>query len=97
MHGKREVYMAKGACVAKGGHSEGGHAWQGQGVCGGGMHGGVCVGNGWACMVRGWGRHAWQERRPLERTVRIPLECILVMNTSTQGVKPLKHDFQILT
>ena len=25
-----------------------------------------------------WGGHAWQERRPLQRTVRILLECILV-------------------
>ena len=38
----------------------------GKGVCmAGGMHGG----RGWVC--------AWQERRPLQRTVRILLECFL--------------------
>ena len=41
---------------------KGGHTWQG------GMHGG---GHAW------WGR-AWQERQPLQRTVHILLECILV-------------------
>ena len=55
---------------------KGGHAWTGQlhgrgacvvGVC---MAGGVCFGGG--C-------HAWQERWPLQRTVRILLECILVV------------------
>ena len=30
------------------------------------------------CVVKGGGRHAWQERQPLQRTVRILLECILV-------------------
>ena len=39
---------------------------------GGGVHG-----KGGA-SVRGKGRHAWQERRPLQRTIRILLECILV-------------------
>ena len=48
-------------------HGEGGHTWQKVGVCGkGGVHGtGVCVAK--AGM-----------RRPLQRTVRILLECILV-------------------
>ena len=32
---------------------------------------------GGACMARGGG-HAWQERRPLQWTVCILLECILV-------------------
>ena len=41
-----------------------GRAWQG-GMCGrGDMHDGGC---------------AWQERWPLKRAGRIPLECILVM------------------
>ena len=49
-----------------------------KGVCvvkGGGMHG-----EGGACMVKGsfMAGGAWQERRPLQRTVRILLECILV-------------------
>ena len=44
----------------------GGHVWQG--VCmAGGMHGRGVVGG-----------HAWQERRPLQQTVSILLECILV-------------------
>ena len=42
----------------------GGHAWQGACMAGG-MH--------------GWG-HAWQERQPPQRTVRILLECILVIH-----------------
>ena len=64
MHG-----MAKGgACMAKGGHvCQRGHAWQG-GILAGGMHGGGVHGRG----------STWQERRPLQRTVRILLECILV-------------------
>ena len=41
----------------------------GGGMCGGGMHG---RGN-----MHGRG-HAWQERWPLQRAVRILLECILV-------------------
>ena len=56
-----------GACIA--------------GVCGRGacMSRGMC-GRG-ACMAGGMhGRgHAWQEGRPLQRTVRILLECILVL------------------
>ena len=64
MHGKVGAYVVKGACVAKGGvHGEGGHTWQ-RGAC---MAGG-CT----------WWGSAWQERRPLQRTVRILLECILV-------------------
>ena len=80
--------------VHRGGHmcGRGGHAWQGavhgRGVmhCGAGVHGwgacmagGVCGGGG-ACMAGGLcGRgHAWQERRPLQWTVRILLECFLV-------------------
>ena len=56
----------------------------------GGMYG-VCVcvcvcgrGRAWQAVgsmhgVGGGGWHAWQERRPLQRTVRILLECILVV------------------
>ena len=45
----------------------GGHAWQG--------------GHAWGVRDRGMcgGGRAWQERRPLQRTVRILLECILVV------------------
>ena len=53
----------RGTCMA------GGHAWQGACVAGRACVAGGCV---------GW-RGAWQERRPLQRTVRIPLECILVL------------------
>ena len=50
---------------------KGGHAWQG------GIHGkGACVVGGMhkqgACVAGG---HAWQERRPLQRMVRILLKC----------------------
>ena len=60
------------------------HAWQGVciagSVClvGGGMHGRVvCIARG-ACVAVG-GRAAWQERRPLQRVVRILRVCILVI------------------
>ena len=62
-----------------------------EGVHGGGVMGGICRG---MCVVGGMrggevqgvcgrgacvaGGHAWQERRPLQRVVRILLECILV-------------------
>ena len=43
------------------------------------MDGGTCVA-GEACMVGVCGRgHAWQERQPLQRTVCILFECILVL------------------
>ena len=55
------------------------------GMCGRvGMWQGVCMAGGMCgrrvCMEGGMhGRgHAWQERRPLQRTVRILLKCILV-------------------
>ena len=43
--------------------------------------GGACMAGGYACwgVMHGEG-HVWQERRLLQRTVRIPLECILVSN-----------------
>ena len=70
-----------GACMAVGHAWQGGHAWpggmRGRRVCmaGGGVHGrgaylvGVCMAGG----------HVWQEKRQLQRAVRILLECILVL------------------
>ena len=67
-----EACMATGYVWQRGVHSRG-HVWWGyawQGAC---TAGGMCgEGHAWQ-----WG-HAWQERRPLQRTVRILLECILV-------------------
>ena len=67
-----------------GGHMCGrGCVWQGACMAGGGcMHGGVCgqgaciAGEGGMCGVG----NAWQEIRPLQRPVRILLECILVQD-----------------
>ena len=51
------------------------------------------VGGGGVCMAEGC---AWQERRPLQRTVRILVECILVINLSLQAIyiwsEIRKHD-----
>ena len=69
-----------------GGMHYGGHAWQGDvhgmgcawqgGMCSGGMHGrGACMTGG--CV---WQGCVWQERWPLQRAVRILLECILVID-----------------
>ena len=62
-----------GACMAGGMNGRGMHgqgcAWWGVGAC----VAGVCVAGG----VHG-GRHAWQERWPLQQTVCILVECILV-------------------
>ena len=82
----------RGACVVGGvveGHAWWGTCVVG-GMCGrgaymvGGMRDrGACVagghvvgGHAWQgeCMARG---HVWQEKRPLQRAVRILLECIL--------------------
>ena len=52
-----------------------GYAWRGACVAGRHAWQGECVAGGHA---RWGGGHAWQERRPL-RTVRILLECILVV------------------
>ena len=70
-----------------------GHAWQvGACVCvwGGGMHGrGECGrGHVWQGGVHGRG-HVWQERRPLQRTVRILLECILVLSNDDLYFSPI--------
>ena len=62
--------------VHRGRHAWGGRAWLGACVAEG------CAWQG-ACMYGGKGRghrSAWQERRPLQRVVRILLECILVSN-----------------
>ena len=89
-----------GTCVA-GGMCGGGHAWQGVhvwqgghawqevhgkgcawGVCmAGGMHGG---GHAWQGEHVWWG-HAWLEIQPLQRMVRILLECILVITRISDG------------
>ena len=55
-----------------------GHAWQGACMVGGACVAGVCVAGG---MLGGGGGvlHAWQERQPLRWTVRILLDCILVL------------------
>ena len=74
-----------GRGVHGGGMHSGGHAWQGACVAGrmcgrGGMHGRGMHGRG-ACVAGGhvWQLgHAWQERWPLQQTVSILLECILV-------------------
>ena len=64
--------MARGGGMC----GEGGHAWPG-GTCM--AKGGMCgeEGHAWPGGMCGRER-AWQERRPLQRTVRILLECILV-------------------
>ena len=65
-------------CVSQGGMHDREHVWLGEGHewQGGAMRGrvGACMAGGGVCG-RG---HTWQERRPLQRTVRILLECILV-------------------
>ena len=56
------------------------------------VHGGVCmVGHAWGGMrgmggVHAWWGRAWQEIRPLQWTVRILLECILVRNNNNNSV-----------
>ena len=75
--------MVKGACMAKGGgvHGKGWGVHGKRGACMvGSMHGG---GHVWQGVVHGrvgmHGReHACQERWPLQWTVRILMECILV-------------------
>ena len=76
LHGKGRPAWQRGPCMVKGGGVwQRGHAWQG-GMCGGGyVWQGGHVWQGVACVA---GRHAWQERLPLQQTVRILLQCILV-------------------
>ena len=83
--------------MAKGG----GHVWQRGTMRGEGayMAKGVCIARGHAwwggCMAGGhaWqgGGCAWQERRPLQLTVRILLECILVVTVFLPSVTVLLH------
>ena len=63
----------RGACVV-GGMCGRVHVWQGACMAGG-VHDRGHVWQG-ACMAGG---HAWQERWPLQWTVRILLECILLV------------------
>ena len=75
MHGRGRAWQGgmcgRGVCMAGGD------------MCGRGVHGGTCIvgGHAWQGSVHGGeggGRRARQQRRPLQRTVRILLECILV-------------------
>ena len=54
--------------------------WQGACVAGMCVHGEghVWWGHAWQGGHAWWG-HAWQERQPLQQTLRILLECILVL------------------
>ena len=54
----------KGMCMTEG------HAWQG-------MWGIHDRGHAWQGGMQGRG-HAWEERRPLERAIRILMKCIPV-------------------
>ena len=66
-----------------------GHVWQGdawqRGISDGGVAGGA-----WQGGMHGGG-HAWQERQPLQQTIRIPLECILVLKYILTKHEGLKH------
>ena len=65
-----------GACVVGSARWEGGMG--GRGACvAGGMNGGIMHG----------GRHAWQERWPLQQTVRILLGCIFVVSNDYMKVE----------
>ena len=97
----------KGVCMAGGmcgwGHAWQGCAWQGDMHGKGGMHGGESVVQGVhgrecvAGMHGSWhawqGGHMWQERWPLQRTVRILLECILLLHRSalTEQLHPFRR------
>ena len=82
-------------CYGGGMHGRG-YAWQGdmcttggmcatEGMCGGGVRGrgvGVAGGvHGGGSMWWGEAGRAWQKRQPLQRAVRILLECILVIHS----------------
>ena len=72
----------EGACMAKGGMCGKGGVCGKRGVHGaGGMHG------------RG---HAWQGRRPLQRTVPILLECIFVSNFFRKYVQRMLSGFTLI-
>ena len=72
VHGRGHVWQ--GVCVVGGACMAEEHSWQRGHVWQGGVHG---SGHAWQ-----EGGHACQERRSLQRTVRILLECILVINTN---------------
>ena len=87
MHGKGGHAWQRGACMEKGGmHGKGGMCGEGGMHGKGGVHGegGGMHGEG-RCMAKGgmYGKrrgHARLETRPMQRAVRILLECILVVN-----------------
>ena len=103
-----DVHAWQGVCMAGGVHGRG-CALQGAcvmgvcmvgGMCGRGVHGkGGVHGRGhggrhtWhgACVGAGC---AWQERRPLQRAVRILLECILVISRCLNR-NPTEHGFNL--
>ena len=101
--GRGDIHGKEGACMAEGGACmAGGCAWQGgevvssKGTCMiGGMHAsqGVCMVGAEGVHGKGehaWqgGGHAWQEIWPLQRMVRIPLECILVFMQFLAKISP---------
>ena len=66
MSGRGHAWQ-EGACMTRGVHGRGEHAWQMRHV--------------WWGWGHVWWMRAWQERRPLQCSVRILLECILVLTT----------------
>ena len=92
---QREAYVVKGDVHGKGGHV----SQMGACVVKGDMHGkGACVARG-TCMAKGVymakgcmhgkGGCAWQERWPLQQTVCILKECILVLLVDTHAMHSL--------
>ena len=84
MHGGAGGHAWQGG-VWHGVRMAGGHAWWGMCMAGG-MHG---RGHAWQGAMHGGGHvwlggHVWQERWPLQREVRILLECILVKKLQIQ-------------
>ena len=65
--------------------SMGGCAWQGACMAGAMHHGGMHGGGAWQGTCMAGGGFAYRERRPLQRTVRILLECILVLGIVSKG------------
>ena len=93
--------LVKGGCMAGGLAWQGDLCTTGgmratKGMCGGGVHGRGCVWQG-VCVAGGvhgggsvWWRgagHAWQERQPLQRAVRILLECFLVIHSIVSSLQ----------
>ena len=73
MYGKGHVWQE--GCAWQGECVVGEHAWWGEAWCGACVEGGSCTARD---MCGGQELRAWQQRWPLQRTVRIILECILV-------------------